>query len=138
MLESLSQLGQLAQERIQLSVGQVEQLLECRRRMLHEVGMLIGEWDRLWKELQVRYFLCITSDSHEQEPEVYRKLKALAHGNVSRLSRESTGSLDKSTIYGRDCSNSCLTAQKESNAVTDYYYMLIYNPLAGAGWRGPV
>ena len=40
---------------MQLSEGQVEQLLECRRRMLHEVGILIGDWDRLWKELQVRY-----------------------------------------------------------------------------------
>lgn len=38
---------------MQLTEEQVEQLLACRRRMLHEVGVLVGEWDRLWKELQV-------------------------------------------------------------------------------------
>ena len=47
---------------MQLSKRQVEQLLECRRRMLHEVGILIGDWDRLWKELQVRDLLRITSE----------------------------------------------------------------------------
>ncbi|KAK9908010.1 hypothetical protein WJX75_001438 [Coccomyxa subellipsoidea] len=37
---------------MQLTQGQAQQLLACRRTMLHEVGALIAEWDRLWKELE--------------------------------------------------------------------------------------
>ena len=74
---------------MQLSEGQVEQLLECRRRMLHEVGILIGDWDRLWKELQVRYLIHITS---ECDTPMSKSPKG-----ISCLSRESIGSLEWST-----------------------------------------
>ena len=41
------------QARVQLSGGQTEQLLACRRALLHEVGALITEWDGLWSDLEV-------------------------------------------------------------------------------------
>lgn len=38
---------------MQLTKKQGEQLLTCRRTILHDVSALIAEWDRQWAELQV-------------------------------------------------------------------------------------
>jgi hypothetical protein len=38
---------------MQLTEKQGEQLLTCRRTILHDVSALIAEWDRQWAELQV-------------------------------------------------------------------------------------
>jgi hypothetical protein len=42
------------QARVQLSEGQAEQLMACRRTMLRELGALLAKWDRLWTTLQSR------------------------------------------------------------------------------------
>ena len=45
------------QLRMQLSEGQAEQLMACRRRMLHELDKMIRNWDYLWADLQVCSYL---------------------------------------------------------------------------------
>lgn len=41
------------QAQVQLTGRQVEQLMSIRATLLHEMGLLIAERDRMWAELQV-------------------------------------------------------------------------------------